>query len=245
MTTQTTTKEWNEAPFLNCLQKVKIGREKQIKEKDYSKSGLYPVVDQGQSFISGYTDDENKVISNIQPFIIFGDHTRILKYVDFPMVLGADGTKVIKPNEDFDTKFFFYYLKNIDVPSRGYNRHYSILKEKQIVYPSITEQKEIAQTLTTIQIAITEQENLIVKLKELKRSMMQYLFTHGTKGENTKMTEIGEVPDSWEVVRLGDVCDTSSGGTPREAKKQYYSGDIPWIKSGEMNDGYIEDSKKR
>lgn len=227
MGTQTSTKEWNKVLFSDCLQKVKIGREKQVKEKDYSKSGSYPIVDQGQSFIAGYTDDKNKVISNIQPFIIFGDHTRILKYIDFPIALGADGTKVIKPSEDFDTKFFFYYLKNIDLPSRGYNRHYTILKEKNIAHPSISEQRAIAQTLTTVQDAIAEQENLVTKLKELKRSMMQHLFTHGTKGEKTKMMEIGEIPESWEVVELIDVCNKPQYGYTDSASK---SGNVRFLR---------------
>ncbi len=60
MTTEITTiNNWHEIPFSDCLQKVKIGRENQVKEKDYSKSGLFPIIDQGQSFIAGYTDDKN------------------------------------------------------------------------------------------------------------------------------------------------------------------------------------------
>lgn len=211
MTTETITKQWNEIPFADCLQKVKLGREKQIKEKDYLKVGEYPIVDQGQSVIAGYTNDGNKVISDILPFIIFGDHTRILKYIDFPIALGADGTKVIKPKNIFDEKFFFYFLKQLDIPSRGYNRHYTILKEKNILQPPLPEQKSISRVLTTIQDAITGQEELISKLNELKRGMMQHLFTYGTKGEQTKMTEIGEVPESWDVVMLGKIADIQQG----------------------------------
>lgn len=174
-----TIKQWHKIPFFDCLQKVKLGREKQVKERAYLKTGLFPIVDQGQSFIAGYTDDKDKVISGIQPFIIFGDHTRILKYIDFPIALGADGTKVIKPKESFDTKYFFYFLKYLDIPSRGYNRHFTILKEKNVLQPSLPEQKTIARVLTVVQEAITGQEVLITKFKELKRSMMQHLFTDG------------------------------------------------------------------
>jgi hypothetical protein len=178
-----TKKEWEIISFQNCLERVIIGRDRQIKERDYLKSGSYPIVDQGKSKIAGFTNDKNKVISEIQPFVIFGDHTRIIKYIDFLIALGADGTKIIKPNSQFDPKFFYYQLLNINIPSKGYNRHYSILKEKRLSVPSIFEQKVVANILTTVQEAIAGQEKLIAKLKELKQSMMQFLFTHGTKGE--------------------------------------------------------------
>lgn len=207
----TKNRDWKTIPFTDCLEKVSFGGAKQVKLKDYSKTGDFPIVDQGQSFIAGYTDDKSKVIDGIQPFIIFGDHTRILKYIDFPIVLGADGTKVIKPKKDFNTSFFYYYLKNLDIPNRGYNRHYSILKEKTIAKPELPEQKAIARVLNTAQEAITGQEELIEKLKKLKKSIMQHLFTHGTKNEPTKITEIGEVPKSWEVVKLGKVVNFRTG----------------------------------
>ncbi len=212
MTMQTSIAEdWKELPFADCLQKVKLARGKQVQTKEYLESGEYPIIDQGQSVIAGFTNDEDKVISDIQPFIIFGDHTRVLKYVDFPIALGADGTKIIKPIDEFDSKFFFFFLKNLDISSQGYNRHFSVLKEKKILQPALPEQKAIARVLTTVQEAIAGQEELIAKLKELKRSMMNHLFTHGTKGEETKITEIGEMPESWEVVELGDVGEVSYG----------------------------------
>lgn len=211
---------WKTVSFSECLEKVSFGREKQIKSKDYEKAGEFPIVDQGQSFIAGYTDDRSKVIDSIQPYIIFGDHTRILKYIDFPIALGADGTKIIKPKKDFNTKFFYYYLRHLDIPSRGYNRHYSLLKEKTIAKPGLSEQKAIAKVLNTAQDAISGQEKLIEKLKQLKKTMMHHLFTHGTKKEPTKMTEIGEIPESWEVKKLGEMCELKYGkNLPANSRK--------------------------
>jgi len=228
--------EWETIPFEECLQKVKVGKNKQVMQKDYLKSGKYPIVDQGQSFIAGYTDDGKKVISDIQPFIIFGDHTRILKYIDFSIALGADGTKIIKPNKDFDAKFFFYFLKDLNVPSKGYNRHYSILKEKNVLHPEIYEQKSIARTLSTVQEAIEGQEKLIGKLKDLKRSMMNHLFTHGTINEPTKITEIGEIPESWEVVELGKICEIiGSSITFKQAENKKGETEVHGIKVSDMN----------
>jgi len=85
------------------------------------------------------------------------------------------------------------------------------LKDIAIPYPTLPEQQAIARVLTTVQEAIAGQEALIAKLKELKQSMMNHLFTHGTKGEPTQITEIGEMPESWEVVKLGDIGEVSYG----------------------------------
>lgn len=234
-------KEWLEISFSSCLQKIRIGRKKQVKEKEYLKVGVYPIVDQGQSIIAGYTNDKNKVIFDIQPFIIFGDHTRILKYIDFPIALGADGTKVIKPTSDFDVKFFFYFLKYLNIPSRGYNRHYTILKEKSILQPPLPEQKSIARVLTTVQEAIAGQEELIAKLKELKRSMMQHLFTYGTKGERMKMTEIGKLPESWDVVKLGELCDVKGGKRlPKGDKLVSNHTGLPYIRVTDLSDNSVD-----
>jgi type I restriction enzyme S subunit len=56
---------------------------------------------------------------------------------------------------------------------------------------------------------------------------------------NLKETDIGLVPEEWEVVRLGDVCKTKTGGTPSRQNPSYYNGDIPWVKSGELKDNTI------
>jgi Restriction endonuclease S subunits len=209
------------------------------------KSGSYPIVDQGKSKIAGFTNDKNKVISEIQPFVIFGDHTRIIKYIDFLIALGADGTKIIKPNSQFDPKFFYYQLLNINIPSKGYNRHYSILKEKRLSVPSIFEQKVVANILTTVQEAIAGQEKLIAKLKELKQSMMQFLFTHGTKGEKTKMTEIGEIPDSWATNKIRKFGKIVTGNTPSTKKFEYYGEPYKLVSPADLTDALFIDTAHR
>jgi len=115
-----------------------IGKRNQIPTADILPSGQFPVVDQGQAFIAGYSDAAERVIRNGLPLVIFGDHTRCLKFVDFPFILGADGTKVLKPREDlFDAKFFYYALLSLDIPNRGYNRHFTLLKEKKVPHEQV------------------------------------------------------------------------------------------------------------
>ncbi len=198
---------WEILPFRGCLKKIKSKKKPSIPKRDYLESGEFPVIDQGASFIAGWTDAVDFVISDNLPLVIFGDHTRIFKYVDFPFVLGADGTQLLYPNDEIlDARFFYYALSNLNVPNKGYNRHYRYLQEFSVVCPPLPEQRAIAHILHTIQEAKFTRQREIALERERKAALMDFLFSHGTKGEPCKQTEIGEIPESWEVVRLGDFC---------------------------------------
>src|SRR5438046_2417973 len=98
-----------------------------VQAKDYRTIGKYPVVDQGRDLIGGWTDDVDGLVSDL-PIVVFGDHTRVFKFVDFPFVRGADGTHLMKAKPGIDPRFLYYSCLSIDLPSRGYNRHFSLLK---------------------------------------------------------------------------------------------------------------------
>jgi len=203
---------WSATQFPETIRKTKVGRENQILSADIQPFGRFPVVDQGQAFIAGYSDAEEKVIRDDLPLVVFGDHTRCLKYVDFPFILGADGTKVLKPKEDlFDTKFFYYALLNLDIPNRGYNRHFTLLKEKNVPRPGKDEQLKIAGVLGVVQRAIEQQDQLLQLAGELKRTLLHQLFSHGSRSEPRAETEIGLIPESWAVKPLGECCHVLSG----------------------------------
>ena len=87
--------DWSQCTILDSLVKTRVSRNNQIPAKKIAQIGRFPVVDQGQNFIAGYCDDSDKLIDFNLPLIIFGDHTRCFKFVDFSFVLGADGTKVL------------------------------------------------------------------------------------------------------------------------------------------------------
>ena len=95
-----------------------------IKQKQYLIHGKFPVIDQGQELIGGYFNDEKFVVPSDPPFIIFGDHTKIKKFVGFKFIAGADGIKVLKPIACFDPKLFYYFIHWIKIPDRGYSRHF-------------------------------------------------------------------------------------------------------------------------
>lgn len=198
---------WEVYNFPKTLVKNKVGRNNQINSSEIKLSGEYPVIDQGQDYIAGYSDEKDKVYKPEQPLVVFGDHTRCFKYVDFPFIVGADGTKVIVPNTAiFNPRFFYFQLLNLHIPSRGYNRHFKSLKEQKILHPPISEQDNIAYILSQLQSVIEAQDKIIHTTTELKRALMQKLFTEGFKGEPQKETEIGLVPKSWDIKSIGDVA---------------------------------------
>jgi type I restriction enzyme S subunit len=118
-----------------------------ISKKYYKDNGDIPIIDQSQVYIAGYTDDESAV-PPILPCIIFGDHTRVVKYADRKFAQGDSGTKVFIPvTEDLNTKYIYYAFCNIDIPSRGYNRHWTIAKNIKIPLPPLPVQQEIVRIL--------------------------------------------------------------------------------------------------
>jgi len=219
--------DWDIKEFTECVDKESIPKDIKIPQGQFSKIGKYPIIDQGSEFIAGYTDDKNKLYAGNLPIIVFGDHTRILKYIDFQFSVGADGTKLIQPKGFLHPKYFFYYLCSLSIPSKGYNRHYKYLKENFIAFPQQkSEQQKIAAVLSKIQQAIEQQEKIIQITKELKKSLMNRLFTEGLHSEEQKETEIGLIPKSWSIKKLNEYAKVKYG-----KQKPKIIGSIPVVGS--------------
>jgi type I restriction enzyme S subunit len=112
------------------------------------------------------------------------------------------------------------------------NRHQ--LQATELPLPPLPEQGRIAEVLALVQRAMEQQARLIALSAELKRALLQRLFTQGLAGEPQKQSEIGPVPQSWDVVKLRDVCSFVSGGTPSKQKPEFWSGSIPWVSPKDM-----------
>ena len=153
---------------------------------------------------------------------------------------------------DTDLEFLFYLLRHVDlrritgdVGVPGLNREMAYMEPVRL--PSaLPEQKQIAYILSTVQRAIEAQERIIQTTTELKKALMHKLFTEGLHHEPQKQTEIGPVPESWEVCKVGDVAKIQSGGTPtREVAENWSDGTIPWVKTGEINYRVIHDTEEK
>ena len=181
----------------------------QLKTSDYRSSGVLPIVDQSSKFVCGYTDDISKKYSKPLPVIVFGDHTLHTKYIDFDFAVGADGTQVIKTLDPNHQHRYLYYVISREIRmmgSEGYKRHLKILKERIVPFTnSVSEQKKIASILTSVDKVIEGTQKQIDKLQDLKKATMNELLTRGIGHTEFKDSELGRIPKSWEVLKLGSV----------------------------------------
>jgi len=167
--------DWKYALF-NEIFKVANNKSTQVKSSEYLDIGKTPIVDQGKALIGGFTNNQS-IYSNL-PAIIFGDHTRAVKWVDFDFAPGADGTQVLKSHTDICAKFAYYSLLNTKIPNLGYSRHMRELKEKDFKYPTdIKEQQKIASVLTSADKEIELLQAKLAHLKQEKKALMQQLLT--------------------------------------------------------------------
>ena len=121
----------------------------------------------------------------------------------------------------------------------------TVLQQLPVRLPPFPEQQKIAGVLGLVQRAMEQQERLIEKTAELKKTLLHQLFTQGTRGEPQKQTDLGPVPKSWEVGKIGDVAKTQSGGTPARDNPEYWKdGTIPWVKTGEIDYCVIEKTEE-
>lgn len=176
---------------INLIDVIDVTKPKLISSKEIKTNGIYPVVDQSKDFISGYSDNKEKLNIIKNPVIIFGDHTRVFKYVDFNFVGSGDGTKVLTNSEKFNTKFLYYLLKIYPLKDLGYSRHFKLLKNLKIPLPPIEMQKDIVEELEQYQKVIDGAKQVV---------------------DNYKPNF--EIDESWDKVELKEISKITMGQSP-------------------------------
>jgi type I restriction enzyme S subunit len=151
---------------------------KKLKQKDYLEEGNLPVVDQGQLEVGGYTNLDGLKINVNTPVIIFGDHTKIFKYINYDFVPGADGIKVLKPIVFYNPKLFYYFLQVIELPDKGYARHFQYLEKGPIPLPPLAEQQRIVNKIeelfANLDKGIEYLKTAQAELKLTRQSVLKY-----------------------------------------------------------------------
>ena len=166
---------------------------KKIQSSECKDTGLYPVIDQGQKYIAGYIDDDSKVIIVHSPLVVFGDHTKAMKLVDFNFAPGADGTKILNPKKFIDPTFFYHQLKNLDIPDKGYARHFKFFKELDFFLPPAAEQKEIADRLDKLLAQVEATQARLVRIPDIIKQFRQSVLAAAVSGKLTEEWRISNL----------------------------------------------------
>lgn len=161
------------AVYKTLVNKISISPDKKTKQKAYLEKGKLAIVDQGQNLIGGYTDNLNMMVECDLPVIVFGDHTRAVKYITFPFGAGADGIKILKPKENVLPLFLYYATQYIvaKMPDRGYARHYQYVEKEDLSIPSIDEQQRIVSRIEEL---FSSLDNAVETLQKTKEQLTVY-----------------------------------------------------------------------
>lgn len=228
---------WIEIPFKDVKENISTTNKKLL-QKEYSISdGEIPVIDQGISFIGGYSNKKDLAINaSSYPHIIFGDHTKIIKYVNFDFIAGADGTKILKPLEMFYPKAFYYFIKMIKLPDKGYARHFQFLEKSLIKIPPINEQKRIVAKIEKLFSNLDNSDKYLLHLeKQLKRyrqSVLKSAFEGKlTKEWREKQTNLETADELLEIIKTErTLC------TENDIREKFKDKTEKWIKDKVKNE---------
>ena len=202
-------------PLLKVIDTFKTNNQNvnKIKKSDFKEKGKYPIIDQSSKYIAGYWDNADDVYQVSSPVVVFGDHTRCFKLVDFDFVKGADGIQILSPIDDFLPSFYYYALRSIKLKSLGYSRHFKLLKEKVIPLPPLEVQEQIVAEIEGYQ-KIIDGARMVV--------------------DNYKPTI--SIKTHWEMVELGSVCTIKRGKFSHRPRNEprFFGGKYPFIQTGDV-----------
>ena len=179
--------DWVVCDFNTIIDNISTANYK-IKQKDYISDGQIPVVDQGQELIGGYYNQNDNIIPVELPVIVFGDHTKCLKFINFNFIPGADGTKVLKVNKLIFDKFIYYILKVLvfKIQDKGYARHFQFLQKEEIPLPPLPEQRAIVKKIEALFSSLDAGIADLKKAQEQLKIYRQAVLKKAFEGELTK-----------------------------------------------------------
>lgn len=193
--------------YKEIVKKVSIPAQSKTKQKEYLSSGTLPIIDQGKFLIGGYSNDVDNELECELPVIVFGDHTKCVKYINFPFVPGADGIKVLKPKEGIYPKYLFYYTQYLTyrIEDKGYARHYQYIEKEDVLLPPLPEQERIVSRIEEL---FSELDNAVETLNATKSQLRLYkqaVLKNAFDGNltNSGAPEIKELASFIEQPRYG------------------------------------------
>ena len=237
----------------NNWKKYKLGN---IVELNYGKSltattripGNVPVFSS-----AGITGSHNKALVNSEAIIVGRKGSIGTVYLTKVPFYCIDTAYYILPNEKYDLIYLYYLLQslgldklNSDSAVPGLNRDEAYSQE--INLPPLLEQQAIAEILSSLDDKIELNLQTNKTLEEMANALYKHWFVDFGPFQNGKFieSELGLIPEGWEVKKIGEIFKTTSGGTPSRAKMEYYEdGNIRWVKSKELNGTFIIDTEEK
>ena len=212
-------KGWVETGFEQIIKIIPLTGKK-LKQNEYQKQGKIPIIDQGKKFIGGYSDNTRFVVDCNLPIIIFGDHTKNVKFIDQKFIAGADGIKVLEPNSELNPKLIYYFIQTIPLPNKGYARHYQHLAKSHIRIPPLQEQHRIVSKLESIFAQIDACKERLLELQgriqsehaslnELKNSVLKQAFEGKLVSQNSNGKHS---TNKWTITKLENITLFSKNG---------------------------------
>lgn len=223
---------WKKNTLEDCLERFRVPAK--IQRKQFREAGAFPIVSQEADFVNGYWDKPEDVCVLDRPVVIFGDHTQVLKYVDFDFVVGADGVKVLAPKPFIDAKYLYYFVMANRAPSLGYARHYRHVKELAVSYPDPEVQQRIVAVLDEafegLARARAHAEANLQNARDLFERQLGEYFS--------------ETPKHWVFRKLKQITSKiGSGATPKGGAGAYRTEGISLIRSLNVHDRWFKEDK--
>ncbi|WP_086657966.1 restriction endonuclease subunit S [Acetobacter orientalis] len=176
---------------------------KKIQRKDYCEYGKYPIIDQGQELIGGYSNSRETVAQTSLPCIVWGDHTRCIKYITQEFIQGADGVKVLEPSPAIDPRFSYLAMLCVTLPNKGYSRHFKFLKATTFPLPPLAEQRRIVAKLDSLTARIARARAELERAKRLQKQWFSKFLD-------------SEFSCDGELLRLGELAEDVRYGTAQK-----------------------------
>ena len=162
--------EWPVVGFQKACKTVTPPRK--IKAREFTDHGRYPIIDQSQNDVAGYTDDKDACLDAEDGLVIFGDHTCVVKFVTGKFVQGADGVKILRSDCSIEPKFLYYFMSTHPVPHDGYRRHFSLLTRTTVMVPPKDIQREIIAELDDEEQLVDANRRLIERMEVKVREVV-------------------------------------------------------------------------
>jgi len=210
---------WRTVSFADAVEDVSGGNAK-TPQSEFLPRGRFAVVDQGKELIAGFVDDEARLCHAELPVIVFGDHTRCFKYVDFPFCIGADGVKVLRPTPGIDAKYLYRYLRQLRLTEGGYDRHFKYLRRSSVLLPPVSEQHQIAEVLDQVEALRAKRRAGLAQVDQLTQAIFLDMF--GDPISN---------PSRWPVIPCDDLCERITVGIVVRPASYYVKSGVPALRS--------------